>query len=156
MTYRKAIALLGVVNALVALYLHLWKLGLAGTLKCTGNHGCEIAQFSSYGWFLGVDVALIGTVGYTLVLVTSVLGTLPRWEDRPWPTTTLMALIFPALAFTMRLKYGEFVVLRTFCPWCAISAVSITTCTILVLLDWRRLRRMGVVGRPRVEAEEAA
>jgi uncharacterized membrane protein len=152
MSYRMAIALLSVLNALVALYLHLWKLGLAGTLVCTGNHGCEIAQFSSYGWFLGVDVALIGTVGYTLILVTSVLGTLPRWEARPWPTLVLMALVFPALAFTARLKYGEFVVLKTFCPWCAISAVSITLCTILTLLDWRRLRRTGIVGRPAVSA----
>jgi uncharacterized membrane protein len=148
MTYRMTIAALTLVNALVALYLHLWKLGLAGTLKCTGNHGCEIAQFSSYGWFLGIDVALIGTIGYTLLLVVSVLGTMPRWEDRPWPTMVLMALVLPALAFTVRLKYGEFVVLKTFCPWCAISAVSITLCTILVFLDWRRLRRMDVVGTP--------
>ena len=148
MTYRMTIALASLISGLVALYLHLWKLGLAGTLKCTGNHGCEIAQFSSYGWFLGVDVALIGTVGYALLLVVSLLGTTPRWEDRPWPTLVLLALIVPALAFTIRLKYGEFVVLKTFCPWCAISAVSITLCTILVLLDWRRLRRAGVVGGP--------
>ena len=147
MTYRMTIALASLVSGLVALYLHLWKLGLAGTLKCTGNHGCEIAQFSSYGWFLGVDVALIGTIGYTLIFVVSVLGTMPRWEERPWPTLALMALVFPALAFTVRLKYGEFIVLKTFCPWCAISAVTITLCTILVLLDWRRLRRLGVVGR---------
>ena len=146
MTYRMTIALASLISGLVALYLHLWKLGLAGTLKCTGNHGCEIAQFSSYGWFLGVDVALIGTIGYTLIFVTSLLGTMPRWEDRPWPTLVLMALVFPALAFTVRLKYGEFIVLKTFCPWCAISAVTITLCTVLVLLDWRRLRRLGAVG----------
>jgi uncharacterized membrane protein len=146
MTYRMTIALASLISGLVALYLHLWKLGLAGTLKCTGSHGCEIAQFSSYGWFLGVDVALIGTIGYTLIFVVSLLGTMPRWEERPWPTFALMALVFPALAFTMRLKYGEFIVLKTFCPWCAVSAVTITLCTILVLLDWRRLRRLGVVG----------
>ena len=144
MTYRMAIALGSLVSGLVALYLHLWKLGLAGTLACGGNHGCEVAQFSSYGWFLGVDVALIGAVGYAAIFVVSMLGTMPRWEDHPWPTLALIALIFPALAFTARLKYGEFIVLRTFCPWCAVSAVTITACAILILLDWRRLRRRSV------------
>ena len=147
MIYRMSIAVSSLISGLVALYLHLWKLGLAGTLACAGgSHGCEYIQGSRYGWFLGVDVALIGTVGYAALFVVAMLGTMPRWEDEKWPTLALMALIFPALAFTVRLKYAEFVILRGFCPWCAVSAVTITLCTVLVMLDWRRLRRMGVLG----------
>jgi uncharacterized membrane protein len=137
-----AIALASLLSGLVALYLHLWKLGLMGSLACgAGGAGCEYVQGSRYGWFLGVDVALIGTVGYAALFVFAVLGTLPRWEDERWPTLALMALIFPALAFTVRLKYAEFVVLRGFCPWCAVSAVAIVLCAVLVLLDWRRVRQ---------------
>jgi uncharacterized membrane protein len=147
MIYRMSIAVASLVSGLVALYLHLWKLGLAGELSCAvKERGCEYIQGSSYGWFYGVDVALIGTVGYAALVVVALLGTTPRWEDERWPTLALMALIFPALAFTVRLKYAEFVILRGFCPWCAVSAVTITLCTVLVLLDWRRLRRMGIVG----------
>ena len=147
MIYRMSIALASLVSGLVALYLHLWKLGLAGTLACAaGSKGCEYIQGSRYGWFLGVDVALIGAVGYAALFVVALLGTMPRWEDEKWPTLALMALIFPALAFTARLKYAEFVILRGFCPWCAVSAVTITLCTALVFLDWRRLKRLGVVG----------
>ena len=146
MIYRMTIALGSLVSGLVALYLHLWKLGLAGTLACGGTRGCEYVQGSRYGWFLGVDVALIGTVGYALLFVVALLGTAPRWEEEKWPTLALMALIFPALAFTVRLKYAEFVILRGFCPWCLVSAITITLCTVLVFLDWRRLRRLGVVG----------
>ncbi|MFL5517997.1 MAG: vitamin K epoxide reductase family protein, partial [Gemmatimonadales bacterium] len=62
--YRMAIALLALVAALVALYLHLWKAGYTGALSCTSGHGCETAMLSPWGWFLGVDVALIGTIGY--------------------------------------------------------------------------------------------
>jgi uncharacterized membrane protein len=146
MIYRMSIAIGSLISGLVALYLHLWKLGLAGTLACAGgSHGCEYIQGSRYGWFLGVDVALIGAVGYAALFVVAVLGTTPRWEDEKWPTLALMALIFPALAFTVRLKYAEFVILRGFCPWCAVSAVTITLCTVLVFLDWRRLKRLGVV-----------
>jgi uncharacterized membrane protein len=141
MTHRMSIAAASLVSAFVALYLHLWKLGHFGALAC-GTGGCEYVQGSRYGWFLGVDVALIGAVGYAALFVVAVLGTLPRWEDARWPTMTLMALIFAALAFTVRLKYAEFVILRSFCPWCAVSAVTITLCTVLVLLDWRRIRRL--------------
>ena len=141
MTYRMAVALVALVDSIVALYLHLWKIGLAGTLSCGAEHGCEVVQLSSYGWFLGVDVALIGAVGWAAVFVVAVLGTLPRWEDARWPTVALSALVYPALLFTLRLKYGEFIVLRSFCPWCAINAVIVVIATVLVTLDWRRLRR---------------
>jgi uncharacterized membrane protein len=148
MTYRMALALIALVDAIVALYLHLWKLGLAGTLSCGAEHGCEVVQLSSYGWFLGFDVALIGAVGWGTVFVVAVLGTLPRWEDARWPTVALSALVFPALLFTLRLKYGEFVVLRSFCPWCAINAVIVLIAAVLVSLDWRRLRRQDTLGDP--------
>ncbi|MDF1502612.1 vitamin K epoxide reductase family protein [Roseisolibacter sp. H3M3-2] len=143
MTYRMALALVALVDSIVALYLHLWKIGLAGTLSCGQEHGCEVVQLSSYGWFLGVDVALIGAVGWAAVFVVAVLGTLPRWEDARWPTAALSVLVYPALLFTLRLKYGEFVVLRSFCPWCAINAVIVVVATVLVTLDWRRLRSRG-------------
>jgi uncharacterized membrane protein len=143
MLYRRSIALLAMVNALVALYLHLWKIGKAGTLSCGAEGGCAYVQLSSYGWFMGVDVALIGVIGYSLILVVAIAGALVQTADAPWPTSLLMGLIWPAVLFTARLKYGEFIVLKSFCPWCAISAVSITLCAILVTLDYRRVRALA-------------
>lgn len=142
LTPRHWIAATALISGLVAFYLHLWKLGLTGPLVCSGNHGCEIAQMSQWGWFLGVDVALIGTIGYTLILTTALIGIQPRWINDPRLTNALMLLIFPAILFTLRLKYAEFVVLRTFCPWCAISAVTITLHGVLVVLDRKRVRRL--------------
>ena len=150
MTYRMLIAVASLISAIVALYLHLWKLGLFGALACATG-GCEYVQGSRYGWFLGVDGALIGAVGYTALFVVAVVASMARFEDERWPTLALMGLIFPALAFTVRLKYAEWIILRSFCSWCAVSTVTITLCTILVLLDWRRVRRVELV-----EAEAAA
>ena len=59
-TIRQLIAVLALLNAGVATYLHLWKLGFMGALSCGAGHGCEMVQLSSWGWFLGFDVALIG------------------------------------------------------------------------------------------------
>lgn len=144
------IALSSLVSGLVAFYLHLWKLGLAGALKCSSTYGCAYVQGSRYGWFLGQDVALIGTVGYALLFVAAIVGSSPRFEDERWPTTLMMIMIWPAVLFTLRLKYGEFVVLKGFCPWCLVSAVAITICAILVVLDHRRLARQeGPAAAPR-------
>lgn len=141
MTQRMGIALASLISGLVALYLHLWKLGLAGSLSCSiGGHGCEYVQGSQYGWFLGVDVALIGAVGYAAVFVVSIIAMSSKYEDAVWPNTLLQILIWPAILFTLRLKYYEFIVLKGFCPWCLISAVAITTCAILVTWDRFRLR----------------
>jgi uncharacterized membrane protein len=141
--YRMAIALLALVAALVALYLHLWKAGLTGPLSCTSGQGCEVAMMSRWGWFLGVDVALIGTVGYTLILGAALWGLAPARAGSAGPTLLLLGLIVPAVLFTIRLKWAEWVVLRTFCPWCFESTVTITLCLALVLLDYRRVRRGG-------------
>jgi uncharacterized membrane protein len=141
MTYRRAIALVSLISCMVALYLALWKMGYMGTLACTGSgNGCEYVQGSRYGWFLGVDVALIGTVGYALIVLVALAGTSEALEGAAWPTQVLMVLIYGAVLFTLRLKYAEFIILKSFCPWCAVSAVAITIDAILITLDWRRVR----------------
>lgn len=142
MKYRMAIAVLALVNAVVALYLHLYKLGRVGALACNAGGGCEVAQFSQYGWFAGVDVAMIGVVGYAFMFVCALVALQPSLVDAKWANTGAFLIIVPAVLFTWRLKYGEWVVLKTFCPWCFISFVSIHACLVLAILDRRRLLRL--------------
>ena len=147
MKYRMTICFTSLVAGLVALYLHLWKIGRLGPLACSGSGGCELVQTSKYGAFLGVDVALIGALGYALLFGVSLIGLQPRWVDARGLTLLLMGLIWPAVLFTLWLKYGEFLVLRSFCPWCAVSAVAIAICAVMVTLDWHRVGRVAAAGR---------
>jgi uncharacterized membrane protein len=139
-----AMALISLASGLVALYLHLWKLGLTGALTCSGSGGCAYIQGSRYGWFLGVDVALIGTIGYALIFVVASVGAMARFENARWPVTLLQLLIWPAVLFTIRLKYAEFFVLKGFCPWCLVSAIAITLCAALVTYESRRVGRLAL------------
>jgi uncharacterized membrane protein len=139
LSWRQITALVAVVNALVATYLHLYKLGKVGSLACGGSGGCALVQGSQWSWFLGVDVALIGAVGYTLILIVALLGTLERWADARWPSTLLSILVAGGFLFTLRLKWAEFYMLRSFCPWCAVSAISMTMLLFVVLAERRRL-----------------
>jgi uncharacterized membrane protein len=136
MRKRMVIALLSVIAGYSALYLHLYKLGKVGSLSCTSG-GCDRAIFSRYGWFLGVDVAIIGLIGYILILAATLVSLQPALAARRWPLGLLFGLALGGFLFTLRLKYGEFIVLQTFCPWCAISAVSITIITVLSWMEWR-------------------
>ncbi|MCU0623066.1 MAG: hypothetical protein MUF53_04280 [Gemmatimonadaceae bacterium] len=140
---RQIIALASLVSSLVATYLHLWKIGAVGSLACTANRGCEIAQFSSYGWFLGVDTALIGAVGHALIMAVAALGVTGRLAEARWVTTLLGGLVLGGLLFTIRLKYGEWWVLKTFCPWCQVNTVVILLDAWLVRRDWQRLNGTG-------------
>lgn len=140
MMRRMAIAVLSLVTGLVALYLHLFKKGLIGNLSCSTG-GCETAMFSPWGSFFGLDVALVGVIGYTLLLGSSLLSLQPRWAHEKWPVLLTLLLAVGGFLFTLRLKYGEFIELKTFCPWCAISATAITVILILAFLEWRSVRK---------------
>jgi len=141
MIYRQIIAVSSLISGLVATYLHLWKIGKVGTLACgIETHGCEFVMTSVYSYFLGYDVAFIGAVGYAAIFVVATIAGLDRFANAKWPTIALMALIWPAVLFTVRLKYGEWFVLGGFCTWCLVSLVTITLCAVLVTLDWKRIR----------------
>lgn len=140
LSWRQLTALIALGNAFVATYLHLWKIGKAGALACGGGGGCALAQYSPWSYFFGVDVALIGAVGYTLLFLVAVAGSGERLASNRSFALAQVMLVYPAVLFTLRLKWAEFYKLRTFCPWCAISAVSITILAVIVTLEWRRLR----------------
>ena len=137
MTRRLAIAVLALAGLFISTYLYLYKIGKIGTLAC-GTGGCEAVQLSPQSQFLGVEVALIGVVGYLALLVLAMACLIPRFAGRSWPLTLLLVLIAGAVLFTGYLKYLEFFVIHAICRWCVGSAVVILTMLALTTLEWRR------------------
>lgn len=137
---RMTIAFLSLVAGMSAVYLHLYKIGVVGDLSCSTG-GCDRVMYSAWGSFYGIDVALLGAVGYVLLLAFSILSLQDRFKDARWPVAALLLVSSAGFLFTLRLKYGEFIELHTFCPWCAISAASITIITVLSVLEYRSTGR---------------
>lgn len=135
-----AAALLSLVGVFIAAYLWLFKLGRIGALSC-GTGSCETVQLSEYSAFLGVDVALIGVIGYVVMLIVSVAGTTERWADAAWPSRALAMLAGGSVAFAAYLTWLEIFVIHAICRWCVASAIIVTILLILALLDLRRFRR---------------
>ena len=137
MNRRMAVALLSIAGLFVATYLYLYKVGVIGTLVC-GTGSCETVQLSPQSRFLGVEVALIGVVGYAGLLLLALLALHPRFAGRSWPLLLLVVSAAVAVGFTAYLKYLEFFVIHAVCRWCVASAVIIVAIFGLTLAEYRR------------------
>jgi uncharacterized membrane protein len=139
MKYRMAAAVLALAGVLLAAYLYLFKLGLIGTLAC-GTGSCETVQLSRWSRFLGVEVSLIGLLGYVALLVVALMSTRPALELARWPSRWLALLSGIGTLFAVYLTALELFVIHAICRWCVGSALIITLIFVLSLLDLRRLR----------------
>ena len=140
MIYRMGAALMSLVGVFVSAYLYLYKIGRVGRLAC-GTGGCETVQSSQWSRFLGVEVALIGLVGYGVLFAVGLLALRPALAGERWPTALLAGLAAGGVLFTVYLTYLELFVIHAVCRWCVGSAAIILSVLILALLALLALRR---------------
>jgi len=140
---RTALALLALAGLFVSAYLYLYKLGYIGTIAC-GTGGCETVQLSAQSRFMGVEVALIGLLGYAVLFALAALSLGSRYAGPSWPVLGMVLLGAGAVGFTLYLKYLELFVIHAICRWCVGSAVIIALFFIVALAEWRKSRREAV------------
>jgi uncharacterized membrane protein len=136
MNSRMGAALLSLLGLFVSTYLYLYKIGRIGTLAC-GTGACETVQASEWSRFAGVEVALIGMVGYGALLLVSLVSLQPALAARRWPATTLAVLAGLGVVFTLYLTYIELFALHAICRWCVGSATIIVAIFAVALFDLR-------------------
>jgi uncharacterized membrane protein len=139
MKHRMIAALLSLVGLLVATYLYLYKIGVVGTLVC-GTGQCELVQTSQYSRFLGVEVSLIGALGYAVIFAVALAALQPGLAGRRWPDTLLLLLSGGALVFSAWLTYAELFLIKAICRWCVASAAIVVVLFVVALHGWWRNR----------------
>ena len=137
MIYRMGAALMSLVGLFVSAYLYLYKIGRIGSLAC-GSGSCETVQASPWSRIAGVEVALVGVIGYAGLLLVALMAVQPALAARRWPPTLLLTLAAIGLLFTIYLTSLELFVIHAICRWCVGSAAIITSIFVLALLDFRR------------------
>jgi uncharacterized membrane protein len=140
MIYRMGAAIMSLVGLFVSAYLYLYKIGRIGSLAC-GTGGCETVQLSPWSRVLGVEVALVGVVGYAVLFAVALVALQPSAATRPGPLRLLTALAASGVLFTAYLTYLELFVIHAICRWCLGSAFIIVTILVLALLALLALRR---------------
>jgi uncharacterized membrane protein len=131
----------------VATILTLIGIGIAGYLTyvhyeglspvCTTG-GCERVQASTYSEIGPMPVALLGLIGYVLILASLLV---PGEVGR---AATFMFTL-TGFAFSIYLTYLELFVIDAICQWCVGSAVVMT---LLFAASTVRLLRPGAPARP--------
>jgi uncharacterized membrane protein len=124
-TVRAAIAVLALAGAGVAAYLTATKLSGAAPVCATG--GCETVQSSRYSEFAGVPVALLGLLGYLLLL-----GTAAVRDDLAAALGAAIAL--GGAVYAGYLLYVQASVIDAYCQWCLTSDVLLALLVPLTLL----------------------
>lgn len=119
-----AISVIGIAIAGYLTYVH-----YAGLKTlCLASGGCEKVQSSHYADFLGVPVALLGLIGYALILF---LLLLPR--NRGLLASTFASLV--GFGFSAYLTYLELFRIKAICQWCVASAVLMTLLAAVCVLQ---------------------
>jgi uncharacterized membrane protein len=106
------------------------------TVACTGaGNPCETVQTSKYSFLAGVPVALLGAIGYVLIIATLLL------RDREWTRLGTLALTLAGFGFSAYLTYREsFTIMGhpIYCEWCVGSAIVLTLLLILAVIRYLR------------------
>ncbi len=129
--------IIAVAGLVVAIYLTIIDYSDAKPL-CTGFGGCSSVQSSSYAFIGPVPVAMLGVIGYSVLLGLRLAR--GRWLpdlDGYIPLAALGASLIGVL-YGAYLTYLEAFVIRAWCPWCVMSAILMTAFFALAVIDWRQ------------------
>jgi vitamin-K-epoxide reductase (warfarin-sensitive) len=119
------IAVAGVVISSISLYHHF---GTSKTSFCNlgESFNCDIVNRSAYSSVLGVPVALIGILGYLLILALATI-----YRDKAETPVVLLIASVGGLGFALYLTYIEKFVLGAWCILCLSSLALIVSAAAL-------------------------
>jgi len=126
-----ALALAGFADALYLTWFHYDP----AVRACVGSGSCETVNGSHFAVLAGVPVALIGAVGYGLIVASLAAR---RWGPpagrRPAGYATY-ALAAVGTAFSLYLTAIEAFVLHAYCTWCLLSAALMIAVCVVATVD---------------------
>jgi uncharacterized membrane protein len=126
------IAVIGLLDAIYLTYVHYHPAALVCAGASHGQSSCATVQTSQWSKVAGVPVALLGLIGYLMLL-----GSLFVRSELGRAGGFLIALI--GFGFSMYLTYREAVSLHgTYCEWCLGSATCLTVLVVLMAIRYLR------------------
>jgi uncharacterized membrane protein len=128
---RAAIAALALVGVAIATYLTYVHYADVKALCVAGGGGCEKVQTSEFAKLAGIPVAVLGLIGYVLILAS-------LWVRSEAGAVAGALLALAGFGFSAYLTYRELFTIDAICQWCVASAIVMTALAVLTV--WRLLR----------------
>jgi uncharacterized membrane protein len=126
---RLAIGVLAIAGIAIAGYLTYARYANVELICSTG--GCETVQRSRYSVVAGVPVAVLGLIGYAVLLATAALP--QAWAVAAGAAAALAGLVFAAYLLVLQLF-----VIDAVCQWCVASDLVLAVIAVLAVLRLRR------------------
>jgi uncharacterized membrane protein len=123
-TLQRAIAFAATLGLAVAAYIAISEASGDSPVCLAGGSGCRTAAESSYSHVAGINIAVIGVIGYAAILVTAFLAT-------DAARFTGFALSLGGFGYSIFLTYIEIFKIEAICHWCIASAVLMTIAFLL-------------------------
>jgi uncharacterized membrane protein len=134
---RRLVLVFGLIGLAVSIYLIFIKLYPASPL-CMGLGDCDAVNTSIYSELFGIPIALFGAITYAVILALALLESKIQLVQEWAPVAEFGLALFGTL-YSAYLTYIELFVLHKICPYCVISAISIT---IICFAAGLRLKRV--------------
>jgi uncharacterized membrane protein len=113
-----ALAIIGLIDSV---YLT-WVKFTDSYVTCGPIGNCEAVNTSRYAEFAGIPIALIGILGYFLIIVVVALE---KWlpSRKEGLRLAFFGFTLTGTIYSMYLTYVEIAILEAICPYCVASAV---------------------------------
>lgn len=126
---RQITIALTVIGLLVSVYMTIYKFTNNESM-CIGSAGCSEVNASRYSEINGIPVAVLGVIGYTVILGLLFL------EQRPGIFQQNGSMMFFGVSllgflFTLYLIYLEVALIKAYCPFCLTSQAVMTVIFII-------------------------
>jgi uncharacterized membrane protein len=118
-TLRRAGTFAAAFGVGIAAYIAIESAGGGAPVCVGGSDGCQTVSESSHSELLGINVAVLGIVGYLLLLAAAI-----GRGDGARMAGFVLALV--GFGYSVYLTYLELFVIDAICQWCVVSALTMT------------------------------
>ncbi len=144
----KKLRITAIVTAVIGLgvstYLSVAKLANQDVQCFAGASDCNIVNSSAYSMWRGIPVAILGVLGYVLILaLLLILG-----KQKSQSSVIMLALfaltVFGTL-YSLYLTYVEIFIIHAICPWCLTSAIAMFVLFIISAIILGRSKLLNTI-----------
>lgn len=133
---QQIMIVLAIIGLLVSIYMTVYKF-TGNEAMCIGSGGCSEVNSSRYSEINGIPVAILGILGYAMILALLFLERRPGFF-RENGTMLQFGVSLMGFLFTLYLIYVEVALIGAYCPFCLTSQAVMT---IIFIISVIRLAR---------------
>lgn len=134
MNIKKATVMIAVLGILDAIYLTIIKFTDNKALCIEGIGDCWTVNNSSYSEWSGIPISIFGILAYSTIILILILQNRVKFLV-DFGSIFVFGIALTGLLFSMYLTYLQFAVIKAVCPFCIISAITMTIVFILSLIN---------------------